>query len=151
MNCSIFSVLAQSGGIIILHSHSIPFIRLDETDYILLNSLISILHLSTKVMSILRQHSVSARSHEIDYLRLVQFYQRKHNDIVLNQQQFIVTINEIRKYMIENELIIDMLLTQYQQNEYQKLKKQTENRPRRKPTKRQTSKVMTEVQNMTIE
>jgi hypothetical protein len=101
--------------------------------------------------------SVSAQSHEIDYLRLVQFYQRKyHQDdsIVLNQQQLLTSINDIHNYINENDLGIDMLLTQYQQVEYQTLQKQTgtiENKPIRKSTKRRSSSTMAELQNTTTE
>jgi len=110
-------------------------------------------------MSILRQRAVPAQSYEIDYLRLVQFYQRKHHEdhnILLDQQQqqVLISIPEVRKYANENDLVIDILLTQYQQNEYEKLKKKieiTENKPRRKPTKRKTSATMTEVHNITTE
>jgi hypothetical protein len=108
-------------------------------------------------MSILRQRAVPAQSYEIDYLRLVQFYQRKHHhddNVIFNQQQVLISIPEVRKYANENDLVIDILLTQYQQNEYEKLKKKieiTENKPRRKPTKRKTSATMTEVHNITTE
>jgi hypothetical protein len=101
--------------------------------------------------------SVRAQSHEIDYLRLVQFYQRKyHQDdcIVLNQQQLLISINDIQNYINENDIDIDILLTQYQQVEYQTLRKQTgiiENKPIRKPTKRRSNSTMAELQNATTE
>ncbi|CAF2554196.1 unnamed protein product [Rotaria sp. Silwood2] len=156
VNKSYKTVLAQRGGTVIVRSHSVPFINLGKLNCILLDSLISILQPTTKTISILRRHSLSAHSHEIDYLRLVQFYQRKcyqDDSIVSNQQQqLLVNINEIHKYVVENDLVIDMFLTQYQQIEYQKLRKQierTENKSKRKRIKRKASTAMVEVQNTT--
>jgi len=119
------TVLAQCGGIVICYSHSIPFITIGKFDYVVFDSLIAVLQLSTKTMSILRRRIVPAQSHEIDYIRLVQFYQQKHNqdDNILSNQQSLISINDIQKYVNENDLIIDQLLTQYQQNQYQHLKK----------------------------
>jgi hypothetical protein len=149
--------LAQCGGTVNFRAQSIPYISLGKLDYVLLDSFVSILQPITKTMTILQRRALCAQSHEIDYLRLVQFYQRKyHQDdsIVSNQQQLLIRINDIYKYLNENDLGIDMLLTQYQQVEYQKLRKQTEtieNQPIRKPTKRKSSSTMTELQNTITE
>jgi hypothetical protein len=152
------SVLAQCGGTIIFNSHSIPFISLGKLDYILLDSLIVILQPTTKTISNLRRRALPAQSHEIDYLRLVQFYQQKHQDdiIISNQQenQLLISINEIQKYVNENDIIIDTLLKQYQQAEYQKIRKQieiNENKSIKKSTKRKASTAMTELHNTTAE
>jgi len=153
------SVLAQCGGSVIFQSQSIPFISLGTLDYILLDSLLAILQPTTKTTSILRRRAVLAQAHEIDYLRLVQFYQQKYHqddDIVLKQEknQYLISINEINQYVKENELVIDVLLIQYQQNEYQKLKeiiKIAEDKPIRKPTKRKANTAMTELRNTTQE
>ncbi len=148
----ICSVLAQCGGSIIFHSHSIPFISLGKLDYILLDSFISILQPTTKILSSLRRRSVLAQTHEIDYLRLIQFYQQKDDIILSNQlqEQYLISINDIQKYLNENQLIIDLSLTQYQQEEYRKMKKQmetTENKSIRKPTKRKAGTGITELHN----
>ena len=140
-------------------SHTIPFISLGKLDYILLDSFIGIAQPTTKVMSHLRRRAVPAQLYEIDYLRLIQFYQRKYQQddhIVLNQQQeqLLININGIQKYVNENEFIMDMLLTQYQQSEYRKLRKQieiTEKQSNRKPTKRKASAVMMERQHSIAE
>jgi hypothetical protein len=156
LNIFVCSVLAQYGGIVVFRSQSIPFIRHGKLDYVLLNSLLPILQASTKMTSRLRRRAVPAESHEIDYLRLVQFYQRKHwrdDSIIINEEQLLLNINEVQKYLNENDLaIIDMLLTEYQQTEYKKMRKQiktTENISSRKPTKRKASSTMTELQNTT--
>src|SRR5579862_1712796 len=98
-------------------SHSIPFISLGKFDYVLLDSLVAIVQPTKKTISILRQRSVSAKSHELDYIRLVQFYQRKfHEDSIIvssHQEQLLISINEIDKYVNENHLVIDMSLIQY--------------------------------------
>ncbi|CAF1239947.1 unnamed protein product [Rotaria sp. Silwood1] len=158
VNKSYKTVLAQHGGTVIVRSRSVPFINLGKLNCILLDSLIAILQPTTKIMSILRRHSLPAHSHEIDYLHLVQLYQRKpyqNDSVISNQQQhLLVKINEIHKYVAENDLVINMLLTQYQQVEHQKIRKQierTENKPNRKQTKRKASIAMTELQNTTKE
>jgi len=150
--------LAQCGGTVIFRSHSIPFISLGKLDYILLDSLVAILQPTKKTMSIVRRHALPGQSHEIDYLRLVQFYQRKyHQDdsIVSNrQQQLLISTHEIHKYIGEDDLVVDMLLTQYQQIEYQTMRKRTDvsdNQSIRKPTKRKANTTMTNVQNTTTE
>jgi hypothetical protein len=149
------SVLAQCGGTVICHSHSIPFISLGKLDYILLDSYITILQPTTKTISTLRRRAVSPQPHEIEYLRLIQFYRREyHQDdiIISNQQQLLISINHIHKYVNQNELVIDGSLTQYQQTEYRKLREQLqiiENQPIRKPTKRKASTAMTELNNTT--
>jgi len=150
--------LAQCGGTVIFRSHSIPFLSLGKLDYILLDSLVAILQPTKKAMSILRRHALPAQSHEIDYLRLVQFYQRKyHQDdsIVSNQQQqLLISTHEIHKYIGEDDLVVDMLLTQYQQIEYQTMRKRidvSDNQSIRKPTKRKANTAMTNVQNTTTE
>jgi len=109
-------------------------------------------------MSNLRRRALPAQSHEIDYLRLVQFYQQKYQDdiIISNQQenQLLISINEIQKYVNENNIIIDTLLKQYQQAEYQKIRKQieiNENKSIKKSTKRKASTAMTELHNTTAE
>ena len=152
------SVLAQCGGNVIFQSNSIPFISLRKDNYILLESLVTSLQLSRKSLATLRRHALSAQAHEIDYLRLVQFYQRKDhedNSIVSNQQeQSLLSINDIHKYASENEFVIDMLLPQYQLSEYQKLRKQievTENKSARKPTKRKSTIGISELQNTATE
>jgi len=110
------------------------------------------------MISSFRRRAVPAQSHEIDYLRLVQFYQRKyHQDdsIVSNrQQQLLISTHEIQKYIGEDDLIVDMLLTQYQQIEYQTMRKRTDvsdNQSIRKPTKRKANTAMTNVQNTKTE
>lgn len=152
------SVLAQCGGTVLFHSHTIPFISLGKFDYILLDSFISILQPTTKILSNLHRRTVPAQSYEIEYLRLIQFYQRKYHqddNILSNQQQVLISLRDIDKYVDENNIIIDMLLTQYQQNECQKMKKQlgelNENKSIRKPTKRKASTTMTELHNITKE
>jgi len=108
-------------------------------------------------MSSLRRRAVSAQSHEIDYLRLVQFYQKKHHEddnILSNQQQLIISTSELQKYVNENELVIEMLLTQHQQAEYQKVRKEieiNENKSIKRSTKRKASAAMTELHNTTAE
>ena len=154
-NIFIFSVLAQTGGTVIIHSHSIPFISLGKLDYILLDSLISIAQPTAKVLFALRRHAVQAQPHEIDYLRLIQFY-RQDDRILLNQsqEQYLISTQNIHKYLNENELVIDLLLTQYQQAEYQKMRKQingTETKSIRKPTKRKAGTTMTEIHNSATE
>ncbi len=152
-------MLAQSGGTIIFQSHIIPFISLGKLDYILLDSLIPILQPTTKIISSLRRRAIPAQIHEIDYLRLIQFYQQKSHfdDIIISnqlQEQFLISINEIRKYVKENDLVIDLLLTQYQQGEYRKLKKQiesNENKSIKKPIKHKTNTPMNERHNSTTE
>ncbi|CAF0939773.1 unnamed protein product [Rotaria sordida] len=158
VNKSYKTVLAQRGGTVIVRSRLVPFINLGKFNCVLLDSLIEILQPTARTISILRRHSLPAHSHEIDYLRLVQFYQRKYyqdDSVVLNQeQQLLVNINEISKYVAKNDLVIDMLLTQYQQIEYQKLKNQIErieNKQKRKPIKRKANIAMTELQNIATE
>lgn len=90
---------------------------------------------------------------------MIQFYQRKYHqdDSILSnqsQEQYLISINEIQKYLNENQLVIDLLLTQYQQAEYRKMKKQIEindNKSIRKPTKRKAGTAITELQNSTTE
>ncbi len=154
-NIFICSVLAQSGGTVVIHSHSIPFISLGKLDYILLDLFVSISQPTTKVLSALRRYAVRAQSHEIDYLRLIQFY--RQDDMILSnqsQEQYLISTHDIHKYLKENELVTDLLLTQYQQAEYQKMRKQingTETKPIRKPTKRKAGTTMTEIHNSTTE
>lgn len=150
---SIFRVLAQTGGIAIVRSHPIPFINIGKCHYISLDSLLAILQPKTKTISLLRQQSLPARSYELEYLRLIELYQRKcfHDDNIVSnqQQQLILEFSQIDKYVLESDLVIDMLLTQYQKIGYQKLKKQleiNENKFSRKPTKRKASGTIMEVQ-----
>lgn len=151
-NTSIHSVLAQIGGTGIYRSHSIPFISLGKLDYILLDSINAVLQPTAKGLSTLRRRAVAGQPHEIDFLRLVQFYQRNEQQddrIVLNQSQpqLLISISEVQKYVEQNGIIIDMSLTQYQQNEYRKLKKQLESldkQPMRKPTKRKATSIIME-------
>jgi len=117
--------LAQVGGIALYRSHSIPFISLGKHDFILLDSINAILQPSARALSSLRRRAVTAQVHEIDYLRLIQFYQQQDDQIVLNQQShLLINLNEIQKYIEQNGIVIDMSLAEYQQNEYRKLKKQ---------------------------
>ncbi len=150
--------MAQCGGTINFRSHSIPFIRLGKLDYVLLDSLVAIAQPIAKTISNLRRRALPVQSHQIDYLRLVQLYQRKHHQddaIISNQQQqLLINVNDIHKYVDENNPVVDILLTQYQQAKYQKLKKQmelTENKSTRKPTKRKSTTTITELQNITTE
>lgn len=131
VNKSYKTVLAQVGGIALYRSHSIPFITLGKHDFILLDSINPILQPSARSLSSLRRRAVSAQVHEIDYLRLIQFYQRNDQQddrIVLNQQQphLLISLNEIQKHIEKNGIVTDMSLPEYQQNEYRKLKKQIE-------------------------
>ncbi|CAF1335459.1 unnamed protein product [Rotaria magnacalcarata] len=130
VNKSYKTVLAQRGGTALVHSRSVPFITVGKRDCMLLESLSTILQPTTKNMSSLRRHSLLARSHEIDYLRLVEFYQRTYQQDdsknLNQQQQLLVNIDKIQKYVDENDIIIDMSLAQYQQIEFQKLKNQIE-------------------------
>lgn len=117
--------MAQVGGIALYRSHSIPFISLGKHDFILLDSINAILQPSARALSSLRRRAVTAQVHEIDYLRLIQFYQQQDDQIVLNQQShLLINLNEIQKYIEQNGIVIDMSLAEYQQNEYRKLKKQ---------------------------
>ncbi|CAF2247572.1 unnamed protein product [Rotaria magnacalcarata] len=130
VNKSYKTVLAQRGGTALVHSRSVPFITVGKRDCMLLESLSTILQPTTKNMSSLRRHSLLARSHEIDYLRLVEFYQRTYQQDdsknLNQQQQLLVNIDKIQKYVDENDIIIDMSLAQYQQIEFQRLKNQIE-------------------------
>lgn len=150
-------VLAQRGGTAFVRSRPIPFITVGKRDCVLLESLLTILQPTTKTMSSLRRHSLPVHSHEIDYLRLIEFYQRTYQQddskSLNQQQQLLVNIDEIQKYIDENDIIIDMSLAQYQQVEFQKLKKQIEinqNKSKRNPTKRKANTTMNELQNRTI-
>lgn len=146
--------MAQCGGIIKVCSRHIPFITIAEHNYILLDTLVKILQPTTQTKSALCRHSISARSHEVDYFRLVQLYQQDYHEpdsleSSRQQQQLLVNIDEIHKYVDENDLIVEMSLTQYQQFESQKLKIQiqtNDNKSRRKPTKRKASTPMTGLQ-----
>ncbi|CAF0712441.1 unnamed protein product [Adineta steineri] len=142
VNKSYKTVLAQRGGTINIRSHSIPFISLGKFDYILLDSLMTTLQPTTKIISSLRRQAPPAQSHEIDYFRLIQFYQ-KDDSILLHQQQqqpqLLISTQEIYKYINKDSLINDMTLIQYQQIEYQKMRKKLdtmENKTMKKPTKR---------------
>jgi thiol:disulfide interchange protein len=101
--------------------------------------------------------SLRRRAHEIDYLRLIQLYQKKHHEddnIVSNQHQLLISTSEIQKYVNENELVIEMLLTQHQQAEYRKIRKEieiNENKSIKRSTKRKASAAMTELHNTTAE
>ena len=119
------SVLAQRGGTMNIRSHSIPFISLGKLDYILLDSLITTLQPTAKIISDLRRNAPPAQCHEIDYFRLIQFYQQD-DSILLNQQQqsqFLIGTQEIYKYINKDSLVNDITLIQYQQIEYQKMRK----------------------------
>lgn len=117
--------MAQVGGIALYRSHLIPFISLGKHDFILLDSINAILQPSARAVSSLRRRAVTAQVHEIDFLRLIQFYQQQDDSIVLNQQaHLLINLNEIQKYIEQNGIVIDMSLAEYQQNEYRKLKKQ---------------------------
>lgn len=67
----------------------------------------------------------------------------------------LISIREVKKYADENDLVIDMLLTQYQQNEHRKMRQQLEinenKQPSRKPTKRKATTAITEFHNTTKE
>ncbi|CAF0971036.1 unnamed protein product [Adineta ricciae] len=149
------TVLAQCGGTFQFRSQMIPFISLGKFDYVLLDSISTILPSTTKMISNLRRHTVSAQTHEIDYLRLIQFYHSRHYqdpNILIDQQQSLISTHDIHKYIEKDDLIVDMSLTQYQQHEYQMMRKRTdgvETRSMKKSTKRKASSAMADVQNTT--
>ena len=145
------SVLAHAGGIITFQSHSLPFITLGKFDFVLFDLVIPILQPPSRTNTALRRRTVLAQSHEIDYLRLIEFYQQI--DVKISnpsQEHLLLNINELRKYVNENDFTIDQSLTQYQQTEYRKLRKQLEameNKSTKKPTKRKATTTMTELHN----
>lgn len=110
-----------------------------------------ILQPPSRANTALRRRTVLAQSHEIDYLRLIEFYQQI--DVKISdpsQEHLLLNINELRKYVNENAFTIDQSLTQYQQTEYRKLRKQLEameNKSTKKPTKRKATTTMTELHN----
>ena len=147
--------MAQSGGIVTFQSHSFPFITLGKFDYVLFELVIPLLQSTTRTITALRRRTIQAQSHEIDYLRLIEFYQQV--DVKISnptQEHLLININEIRKYVNENDFVIGQSLTQHQQTEYRKLKKQLdsmENKPLKKPTKRKATTAMIELHNSSTE
>lgn len=147
--------MAQSGGIVTFQSHSLPFITLGKFDYVLFELIIPLLQSSTRTITTLRRRTIQAQSHEIDYLRLIEFYQQVEMKITNpSKEHLLININEVRKYVNENDFVLDQSLTQYQQTEYRKLKKQidsVDNKHMRKPTKRKATTAMVELHNSSTE
>lgn len=113
--------------------------------------IVPILQPSSRTNTALRRRTIVAQSHEIEYLRLIEFYQQI--DVKISnpsQEHLLLNIDEIRKYVNENDLTIDQSLIEYQQTEYRKLRKQLEakeNKPTKKSTKRKATTTMTELHN----
>lgn len=123
--------------------------------------MVSIIQPPSKLLTTLRRRTAPAQSHEIDYLRLVQFYQRKYHqddDILLNQseQQFLISIKEIQKHMDDIDLMLDTILSEYQQIEHKTLNNEiamldAQKGTVRKATKRKAITAVTELKNMRME
>ena len=157
--CYSFSVLAHNGGTATFRSQSIPFITLGKLDYFPLESLIPIPELTAKSICALRRHVIPAQAHEIDYLRLVHFYQHKSDpdeSMFLSQDKlFLISINEVQKHFADSDFRIEMSLQQLQKLEHGKMNDERETMTRksteRKTTKRKASTAMTDLRNMAIE
>lgn len=155
------SVLAQTGGTVQCCSSALPYLRLNKLSYILLDSVVTVLQPPTKLLSILRRRAVPAQSHEIDYLRLVQFYQRKrHQDddiLLLNQtqQQLLISVDEVHKHISDAQLILNASLTDFQRSQHEKMtafiEKHIHQSPIRKATKRKAAPVMIELKNRNLD
>ena len=159
MCCS--SVLAQSGGTVRCSSHAIPYLRLNKLNFILLDSIATILQPTSKVMSALRRRAVPAQSHEIEYLHLVQFYQRKYHQgddiLLLNQAQqlLLISVDEVHNHISDAQLIVDASLKDFQHAQHEKattiVDKYADQPPIRKATKRKAATVMIELKNRNLE
>lgn len=110
---------------------------------------------SKKILSILRRRALPAETHEIEYLRLIQFYQRKTSqgdEILLrsNEEQLLISINEIGKQIENLPVVFDAALNEYQRNQHEKLVEDLMTNIR-KATKRKANGAMAELKNLRVD